>query len=197
MSISWVDWFFSQPFSQFFIRIDDDYLNNIENYYGIRQKVSFFNISLTIIRGQYIPEDSIPKTWPEHINDYALTLYGMLHARFLSTNKGLELMYQKYQKSFFEACPRTFCHNILCIPYGNSNDFGNSTVKMFCPNCNDIYHVKNEECYFIDGACFGNSWVHLFLQKYPEIVPKKMPEKYVPRLFGYQLYNNETNEELE
>ena len=50
---------------------------------------------------------------------------------------------------------------------------------------------------FIDGACFGNSWVHLFLQKYPEIVPKQNPEKYVPRLFGYQLYDNEADDELE
>ena len=197
MSISWIDWFFSQPFSQYFIRIDNDYMENIENYYGIRQKVSYFSISLNIIRGKYVPEDSIPKNWPEHINDYALTLYGMLHARFISTDRGLELMHKKYQEFFFEMCPRTLCHNIYCIPYGNSNDFGNSTVKMFCPNCNDIYHVKNEQCYFIDGACFGNSWVHLFLQKYPEIVPKQNPEKYVPRLFGYQLYDNEADDELE
>lgn len=197
MSVSWIDWYLSQPFSQYFVRIDDEYLNNTENYYGIRQKVSFFGIALNLIRGKYIPDDLIPKNWPQNINDYAITLYGMLHARFLLTNRGLELMYKKYKEFFFEMCPRTLCHNTLCIPYGNSNDFGNSTVKMFCPNCNDIYHVKNEQCYFIDGACFGNSWVHIFLQKYHEIIPKQNPEKYTPRLFGYQLYKEGEDEEIE
>ncbi|OHT17514.1 Casein kinase II subunit beta' [Tritrichomonas foetus] len=201
MEISWVDWFLSQSFSQYFVRIDDEYLKNIENYYGLRQKVSNFYIAFKLICGSYIPEYLYPTNWPQNVNESAMILYGLLHARFLISDHGLELMYEKYQQFFFEMCPRTLCHNVMCLPYGISNDFGKATVKMFCTNCNDIYCVNNEYCYCVDGACFGDTWVHLFVQKYPDVIPNELPEKYVPRLFGYKFDGdgsiNEEEEEIQ
>ena len=197
MELQWVDWFLSQPFSKYFVRIDDDYLNNIENYYGIRQKVSNFDSSYKTICGKYNFDDKLLKTSKDCFNECVLILYGHLHSRFILTDRGLELMFEKYKMNCFESCPRTFCNQIMCIPYGISNDFGESAIKMFCPNCNHIYFVKNEDCNAIDGACFGNSWVHLFLQKYNKIVPEKKPKIYIPRLFGYQLYGDTTKVEEE
>lgn len=194
--MSWRDWFLSQPFAQYFVKIDDNFLNDTMNYYGIRQKVSNFSLSLEIIKGPYIPKENYTLNWPPLINDYAMILYGLLHAKYLSTSQGLDLMFEKYKQNSFEKCPRSLCQGIQCLPFGNSNDIGNSTLKLFCPNCNDIYHINNEDCQYLDGAFFGNNWVHLFLRKFPSIIPSGIPKKYVPRLFGYQLYGDGTEESI-
>lgn len=43
----------------------------------------------------------------------------------------------------------------------------------------------------LDGAYFGTTFPHLFLQTYPRYYPKKdanKEEKFVPRIFGYKLH---------
>lgn len=46
----------------------------------------------------------------------------------------------------------------------------------------------------IDGAYFGTTFPHLFFLEYPELKPSASEEKYVPRVFGFQLH--ETSHEL-
>lgn len=186
--IQWIDWLIMQPFGKYFVRIDDDFLENIYNFYGIRQKIANFKLSLDIIRGFYRNPEEFPKEWPHNINDYAICLYGLLHARYLLTKEGQEKMYKKYKENKFEFCPRTFCKGIHCLPYGVSDEIGNSMMQLFCPNCNDVYYINDEVCQVIDGAFFGSSWVHVFLQRYKELIPSEPPEKYIPRMFGYRMY---------
>ena len=85
MSQSWVKWFLSTPRGKYFVQIDDEYLQNIYNYYGLRQKVPNFKYALDLIRGPFIPPQNRPAAWPDDIDDYGLCLYGLIHARYLLT----------------------------------------------------------------------------------------------------------------
>ena len=59
---------------------------------------------------------------------------------------------------------------------------------MYCPCCCDIYRVNNPELASIDGAFFGPNWVHMFLHKYKQLVPKDRPRVYVPKIFGFRIF---------
>ena len=190
MSQTWVSWFLSTPRGKYFVEVDEVYLKNIFNYYGLRQKVPNFKFALDLIQGPYIePSNRLP-SWPEDIDDYGLCLYGLIHARYLLTDEGQRRMFEKYRNRDFPRCPRSFCDGTIGLPYGTSDDIGHSNVKIFCPNCNDVYSTQDEGFAMMDGAFFGPNWVHLFLQNYPGIVPKETPKKYVPRIFGIRIANS-------
>ncbi len=40
----------------------------------------------------------------------------------------------------------------------------------------------------VDGAYFGTSFPHMFLQTYPEFVPQQGAPPYVPRIYGFRIY---------
>ena len=184
---SWVDWFLSTPRGSIFVKIDEEYLANTFNFYGIRQKVPNFKICLELIRGPMIPKERRPPEWPEEIDDYGMCLYGLLHARYLLTAAGQRRALEKYRKGEFPKCPRSFCDGVPGIPVGMSDEIGESNVKVYCPNCQDIYSVSDKRFTSMDGAFFGPSWCHLFVKRFPEIVPQEPPRKYVPRIFGFKV----------
>jgi casein kinase II subunit beta len=185
--VSWVSWFLAQPFSVYFVEIDPGFIANPFNLYGLRQKVVHFRLALTLLRGRYIPVEQYDPAWPKNLGDYAIILYGLLHARYLLTGEGLSKMKAKYDHELFEPCPRTLCRAVRCLPFGPHDELGRSTVKLFCPHCNDVYRMRRQECAYVDGAFFGQTWAHLFLARFPEIVPPSPPEKYIQRLFGYRI----------
>jgi casein kinase II subunit beta len=40
----------------------------------------------------------------------------------------------------------------------------------------------------IDGAYFGCSFPHIFLQTFPELMPTSKPNKYVARIYGFKIF---------
>jgi casein kinase II subunit beta len=40
----------------------------------------------------------------------------------------------------------------------------------------------------IDGAYFGCSLPHIFLQTFPELMPTTKPNKYIARIYGFKIY---------
>ena len=185
--ITWKKWFFSQTYSKYFVEIDDDYLKNTFNYYGFRQKVSDFALSLNCIQGEYTPTDIRPQFWPSSIDKTSFLLFGLLHARYLQTQSGIEKMYSKYQDHCFEKCPRSLCNGFQCIPVGISDDTMHSSIKFYCPLCQNVYEPYDVESSIIDGAFFGKSWVAPFLEKYKSVLPKEPKDQYVPKLFGFSI----------
>ena len=116
-----------------------------------------------------------------------MDLYGLIHARFILTPKGLQMMKEKYAKNIFGACPRILCDKQLVLPIGMSEDLSISRVKVYCPKCHEVY-IPRMKFIDVDGAYFGNSFPHIFLQTFPELKPKVGPTSFVPKIYGFKLY---------
>ena len=182
--ITWVKWFLSLPLSKYFVEIDSDYINNIFNYYGIRQKIMNFKEAFDLIKGPYIPPKDRTRNEIPDIDDYGICLYGLLHNRYLLTNEGIDKMYNKYIKEDFPKCPRALCRKTKCLPCGISDNMGQAGLKIFCPQCRGVYHY--DACQ-LDGAFFGTSYINILLAKYPKIIPQGKLITYTPTLYGFQI----------
>lgn len=97
-------------------------------------------------------------------------LYGLVHQRYILTRAGLQAMVyiilrihpvsitescvqvDKYENGVFGSCPRVYCVGCNVVPCGRSDMPGLDTVKLFCPNCNDIYGPPSSRFLGIDGG---------------------------------------------
>lgn len=114
--------------------------------------------------------------------------YGLIHSRFILTTSGLEKMLEKYEQGIFGNCPRVLCKQAKLLPIGISDISGVEGVKLFCPHCEDIYTPKSGRHASIDGAYFGTTFAHMFVQTFPDASPQtKSKQKYVPRIFGFRI----------
>ncbi|KAK8877959.1 hypothetical protein M9Y10_004722 [Tritrichomonas musculus] len=193
MSSRWIDQFLDQPKAKLFIRIDDEFLQNSFNITGLKQKLKYFTPAYELIR-RNTTTSSRGEVDIETIEKEAEVLYGLIHARYLLTRQGMQLMFEKYQRNEFQICPRVYCKGIVCLPYGISEEPGEHSLKMFCPCCNDVYNVTDHELIHVDGAYFGPSWVHMFLQKYSSIIPRDPPRVYVPKIYGFRICHSSDQE---
>ena len=58
---------------------------------------------------------------------------------------------EKYESGVFGSCPRVYCVGCNVVPCGRVDIPGNDTVKLFCPNCNDIYVPPSSRFQGVDG----------------------------------------------
>jgi casein kinase II subunit beta len=124
------------------------------------------------------------------IESAAEVLYGLIHSRYILTNRGISSMVQKFRNFEFGRCPRVFCGGQPVLPIGPSDIPRQATVKIYCPRCEDIYLPKSSRHGNLDGAYFGTSFPHMVFQLYPEILPAKSTQKYVPRIFGFKIHES-------
>ena len=73
------------------------------------------------------------------------------------------------------------------LPVGLSDTLKTSRFKTFCPRCEEVYLPKVRQIN-IDGAYFGTSFPHVFLQHYPlaVVLPPKIYH-YEPKIFGFKI----------
>ena len=75
---------------------------------------------------------------------HAKDLYGLIHARYILTSRGMVKMLQKYEDLEFGHCPNVACQNFPVLPVGLSNELRVELVKVFCPRCEQCYVPKSE-----------------------------------------------------
>jgi casein kinase II subunit beta len=109
------------------------------------------------------------------IESSAELLYGLIHARYITSRPGIQQMMEKYELSHFGYCPRVFCGGARVLPVGLTDTPGQQTVKLFCPSCLDVYTPPNSRFQAVDGAFFGTTFGCLFFMTFPdlEIAPQK------------------------
>jgi casein kinase II subunit beta len=181
---AWLMRFLDQPHCKILIRVDDEFLHNSFNITGAKQQLPHFAQAYELLRRGTIPSSD---------GDYSVIereaeiLYFVLHLRFLLTRTGMQLLFEKFQQKLFQQCPRINCRGAQCLPYGVAEEFGRYPVKMYCPGCSDLYSATDADLERLDGSAFGPSWVHMFLQKYPQVIPPGPNKVYVPKIFGFRI----------
>ncbi|CAI5489381.1 unnamed protein product [Closterium sp. NIES-64] len=188
---SWITWFCSLKGNEFFCEVDDEYIQDDFNLSGLSSQVPYYDYALDLILDVESPTDDIlTEEQHEMVESAAEMLYGLIHVRYILTTRGLSTMLDKFKNVDFGRCPRVFCSGQPCLPMGQSDIPRTSTVKIYCPKCEDIYYPRSKYQGNIDGAYFGTTFPHLFLMTYPYVKPAKPTQSYVPRVFGFRLHSS-------
>ncbi|GAD96623.1 casein kinase 2 beta' regulatory subunit Ckb2, putative [Paecilomyces variotii No. 5] len=178
--------FISSRGNEYFCEIDEEYLTDRFNLTGLNTEVQYYQYALDLITDVF--DLDADDELREQIEKSARHLYGLVHARYIVTTRGLAKMLDKYKKGDFGKCPRVACEQHPLLPMGLSDLPNNKTVKLYCAKCEDIYNPKSSRHASIDGAYFGTSFHNILFQVYPSLVPEKSIRRYEPRVFGFRVH---------
>ncbi|KAK5987628.1 Casein kinase II subunit beta-2 [Cladobotryum mycophilum] len=188
----WRDWFISSRGNEYFCEIDEDYLTDRFNLTGLNTEVQYYQYALDLVTDVF--DLDCDDEMRETIEKSARHLYGLVHARYIVTTRGLTKMppplsqLDKYKKAEFGKCPRVNCHSHPLLPMGLSDIPNLKPVKLYCARCEDIYNPKSSRHASIDGAYFGTSFHNIIFQVYPALIPSKSAERYIPRVYGFKVH---------
>ncbi|KAL8663574.1 MAG: hypothetical protein Q9202_003762 [Teloschistes flavicans] len=182
----WRDWFISSRGNEYFCEIDEDYLTDRFNLTGLNADVQYYQYALDLVTDVF--DLDCEDDMREQIEKSARHLYGLVHARYITTTRGLAKMLDKYKKGDFGKCPRVLCSQHPLLPTGMSDNAHVQSVKLYCSKCEDLYNPKSSRHATIDGAYFGTSFTNILYQVYPALVPDKSKERYSPRVFGFKVH---------
>ncbi|EMR72930.1 putative casein kinase ii beta subunit protein [Eutypa lata UCREL1] len=182
----WRDWFISSRGNEYFCEVDEDYLTDRFNLTGLNTEVQYYQYALDLITDVF--DLDCDDEMRETIEKSARHLYGLIHARYVVTTRGLAKMLDKYKKADFGKCPRVFCRSHPLLPMGPTDAPNQKAVKLYCARCEDVYNPKSSRHAAIDGAYFGTSFHNIMFQVYPALVPPKTPERYVARVYGFKVH---------
>merc|ERR1712151_1138484 len=168
--------------------VEEEYIRDNFNLYGLRGRFQYYDHALEMILSSEAPdEEDLADTEFLEIYRDATDLYTLIHARFIVSPRGLQVMREKYLKGTFGTCPRVHCERQHVLPSGQSEELRAAKVKIFCPKCEQVYLPKSKYKE-LDGVYFGMSFPQIFSQSYPSLVPLDPPRPFVPRVFGFKLH---------
>ncbi|GME89488.1 unnamed protein product [Ambrosiozyma monospora] len=186
----WIDWFLGSRGNEYFCDVDIEYITDRFNLTGLNQYVDRISLLVDIITDRTQINENQPEQTRIKLEETAKFLYALIHARYVITLRGLGKMLEKYRNADFGYCPRVHCKLTPLLPIGLSDVPRVSSVKLYCPNCEDLYNPKSSRHAAIDGAFFGTSFPAMFLQTYPEYVPSHNVDIYTPKIFGFQIHES-------
>lgn len=182
----WIKQFCNQPQNSWFVQIDPDWVADWFNQYGIDDMFTDFDMAIELITDRHSDNwDSFTEQKISLIHQQALRIYGMLHARWITQPRGMNLMKEKYEKGVFGTCPRYSCKGAKVIPMGQTLAVRRHSAKIFCPKCRDIYRPTEV---VLDGAYFGPAFPHIFLSEYSQYDKRKEFEPYQMKAFGFKIH---------
>ena len=198
----WMRQFISSKGNEYFCEIDEDYLTDRFNLTGLNTEVQYYQYALELVTDIF--DLDCDDEMREQIERSARHLYGLVHARYIVTTRGLSKMVkppdcpddrkltppqlEKYKKSEFGKCPRVMCDAQPLLPMGQNDTSSLSTVKLYCAKCEDLYNPKSTRHASIDGAYFGTSFHNILFQVYPAMMPAKSLRRHEPRVFGFRVH---------
>ncbi|KAG9317391.1 casein kinase II regulatory subunit-domain-containing protein [Chiua virens] len=170
-TLTWISWFCSLPGHEYFCEVSEDFIEDDFNLTGLNTMVPFWKEAMEMVLDVEPDEDTSKIPDVSIVEASAELLYGLVHQRYILTRAGLQSMVDKYESAAFGVCPRVYCMGCNVVPCGRSDLPGIDTVKLYCPNCNDIYTPPSSRFQGVDGAFFGTTFAHLFFQSYRELAP--------------------------
>lgn len=149
-----------------------------------------------------VSDEPIPTHIPDHVQRAAVTLYHLVHQRYVLSPRGFDMIRRRFLVKpdidpIFGRCPRLSCQGMPLLPYGDSNDYDpSSRCKRYCGSCREIfYHWESQ----VDGCAWGNSFCHLFLMTFGKelfgnyLAARKMPVvNHTARIFDFSIHPSVT-----
>jgi casein kinase II subunit beta len=90
---SWIAWFCSIRGNEFFAMVDEEYITDSFNLSGLKEEVPSYDMAVeTILDADQPNLQELSEAQQESVDSAAELLYGLIHARFILTAKGLTLM---------------------------------------------------------------------------------------------------------
>ncbi|KAH9386610.1 casein kinase II subunit beta [Nematocida major] len=177
-SLDWVDRFVHGFADSLIVRVDQPFIDDPFNLFGLSEHIKGYDKLIRVLRGE---------EYEPHSHELTVSLYYMIHQRYIVSKKGLEAMHSIISSGVFGKCKRVFCNGFPFIPIGLNEKPNRSTAKLFCDQCKQIYEPTNE-LGKIDGCAFGPTFPHLFILMYRNLFPKRRENiEYNPRIFGFRV----------
>jgi casein kinase II subunit beta len=193
--IPFITWFCSLKGNEFFCEVDEEYIQDEFNLTGLALMVPFFDNAIDMILDYETPgQENFTEEQQRLVESAAETLYGLIHARFITSTRGLKLMEEKYRAGVFGRCARVYCGGQAVLPVGQSDVVRESSVKVFCPKCRELYYPRSSKHKSLDGAFWGTTFPHLLqliMNDGPAPMDRTAKQKYVPRVFGFRVRRKE------
>ncbi|PIA19619.1 hypothetical protein COEREDRAFT_90330 [Coemansia reversa NRRL 1564] len=182
----WVEWFIYAEGNEYFCEVDEEFMLDRFNLTNL-PPMPHYHKALELITDR-IPEKPMSEEMRDSVERSAKHLYGLIHARFITTPRGLLKMQEKLKRGDFGRCPRVHCYQNPLLPVGLTDVPSQQAVKLYCGRCEDIYNPKSRRHNLIDGAYFGTSFPHMLMQSF-NIKPTPSEQRYVPKIFGFQIHS--------
>eukprot|EP01134_Creolimax_fragrantissima_P000909 CFRG0909T1 len=187
--IPWIQWWTRRRGNEFLCDISESFVHDNFNLTGLQAEVKNIRRALDVILDIEDEYDSCESA-VEEIEKDAQKLYGLIHARFIVSPRGLARMVEKYTRGDFGQCPRVMCNRINLLPVGMTNKYGVEPARAYCPNCKDVYIPKTKTD-MVDGSYIGTSFPHVLLLSFPELSPSttgQFDSIYTPKIFGFRIH---------
>ncbi|KAG5650790.1 hypothetical protein H0H81_011041 [Sphagnurus paluster] len=162
---------FNTQGNEYFCEVDEDFILDRFNLTGLNNEVANYPQALDLITDNL--DDEIQDELRGSLDVQARLLYGLIHARWIVTARGLTKMLEKYKRADFGRCPRVLCQLQPLLPVGLTDVPYEKSVKLYCGRCEDLYSPKSTRHGSIDGAYFGTTFPHLLFLVYPTLIPAK------------------------
>ncbi|TNJ30566.1 Casein kinase II beta chain [Giardia muris] len=151
-------------------------LDYIQDTFNHTDLLSFFNNFDAVYRCLvYAYQADMSENEDEGLQMEAALLYGLLHARYVTTDAGLSHLKRMFLAKRFGTCIREGCKDCPLLPMGISSVPGISPLGGYCLCCQDVYlpiPTEGDRGDTIDGSFYGRSLPHLLLLRYPELRSK-------------------------
>lgn len=184
--MNWIAWHCQSKGNELFCEVDEDYIHDKFNLTGLSDLVPYYRYALDII----LDMDSDSPQETEALKAASEQLYGLIHARYILTNRGLDQMIHKYNNGEFGNCPRAYCGDQNTLPIGENDRPETSTVKMYCPKCEQLYIPRLSRHFHVDGAYFGSTFPHMLFAVHPHLRPERNNDQYIPKIYGYKVHSS-------
>jgi len=137
-----IDWLLSQEGNHLLCRVEEDYIEDNFNLYGLNKIIPNFRDSIRLLLSDSASvEGCLEEGWVGPSYEHLLDLYGLIHARYILTSQGLSKMRRKLHNNVFGSCPEPEFAESSVLPVGLSDHLRQGPPVGYCLASGEIYKM--------------------------------------------------------